>query len=331
MFEIPVVLFVFRRLESVKMIFDVYKEVKPKTLYVFADGARTNKEGELEKVNEVRKYITDNVNWECDFHPIFHENNIGYAKNIRDGISKALTEQGKAIIMEDDAVPMKEFFYYCEQMLTVYENDKRVNYIAGFNAVGDIDKKDGYLYTFGKTTPMSGAIATWADRWKECDFDIKNWPENRKSKRFKKYFNNNEVYKVFANGFDDTFKRPEGEWDVQFQHDLLDRERVAITPVGNLAKSYGYLEASHEQGDIVSKNLAKHMDFTSIKFSIPLKLHENVKWDKEYDVKRQNVILEVHGNYLQRRIEYIYLFIKNIVYKILPKSIWNGIKKIVKK
>ena len=52
--------------------------------------------------------------------------------------------------------------------------------------------------------------------------------------------------------------------------------------------------------------------------------------DKEYDVKRQKVILEVHGNYLQRRMEYIHLFIKNIAYNVLPKSMWNGIKKIVK-
>ena len=48
---------VFNRLDTTKKIFEAIRQAKPPRLYVAADGARTNLEGEVEKVQAVRNYV----------------------------------------------------------------------------------------------------------------------------------------------------------------------------------------------------------------------------------------------------------------------------------
>ena len=76
-FDIPVVLFVFRRLDTVKLIMDKIKEVQPQKLYVFSDGPRVGRTDEKKKVLEVREYIKEAVDWDCNTHFEFSEYNKG--------------------------------------------------------------------------------------------------------------------------------------------------------------------------------------------------------------------------------------------------------------
>lgn len=329
MFDTPVVLFVFRRIDTVKLIFEKLQEIKPHILYVFADGARPGREDEAQKVREVREFVKNAVNWNCELHLEYAEKNKGCANNICDGIDKAFQKEEAAIILEDDAVPMKEFFIYCQYLLTKYQKDKRIQYITGFNAVGDSDTiKDSY--TFSKSAPMSGAIATWADRWNQCDFSMKNWPYNKKEKIFRKYYYFNELYKVHCQVFDDSYKNINDGWDYQFQHDQLDKQRFAIVPKGNLVKSYGYTEgAFHPQNKTEAYHLEKIMNYTGHPFDFPMQEPDEVVLNHEYDKLRQKLLLGVTGNYMQRHLRYIRQKIKDIAYRYMPQNMWNGLKKLV--
>lgn len=328
-FDIPVVLFVFRRLDTVKLIMEKFEQIKPKVLYIFSDGPRDGKEEEQKKVQEVRQYIKDAVKWECDLHLEYAEKNKGCATNICDGIDKVFETQESAIIFEDDAVPMLEFFEYCKVLLQKYEDDKRIQYIAGFNAVGDT-KCIKESYAFSQSAPMSGAIATWADRWNECDFSMKDWPRRKKDKSLEKYFYFKELYNETSKAFEDSYKNINDGWDYQFQFDQLNKERFAIVPRGNLARSYGYTEgAFHEQGERVAKNLIKVMDCTKVGFDFPLTHPNEMNVNEEYDKMRQRLYLDVNGNYIIRHITYAKRKCKEIVYRFMPKSVWNVIRDLV--
>ena len=325
----PVVLFVFRRIDTVKLIFDKLQEITPRTLYVFADGARPGRNDEAKQVLKVREFVKNAVNWDCELYLECAEQNKGCANNICSGIDKVFQKEDAAIILEDDAVPIKEFFIYCEHLLTKYREDKRIQYIAGFNAVGDSDTITD-SYTFSKSAPMSGAIATWADRWNQCDFSMKNWPYNKKEKVFRKYYYFNELYKVHCQAFDDSYKDINDGWDYQFQHDQLDKQRFAIVPKGNLAKSYGYTEgAFHPQNKTEADNLEKIMNYTKRPFDFPMKEPSDIALNCAYDKLRQKLLLGVTGNYIQRHLRYIRQAIKNIAYRYMPKRMWNGLKKLV--
>lgn len=328
-FNIPVVLFVFRRFDTVKLIFEKLQEIKPQILYVFADGARPGKDDEAKKVQVVREYVKNAVNWNCELHLEYAEKNKGCADNICDGIDKVFQKEEAAIILEDDAVPMKEFFIYCQYLLTKYQEDSRIQYICGFNAIGDSDTITD-SYAFSKSAPMSGAIATWADRWNECDFSMKNWPYNKKKKTFRKYYYFNELYKVHCQAFDDSYKDINDGWDYQFQHDQLDKQRFAIVPKGNLVKSYGYTEgAFHPQNKTEADHLEKIMNYTNKLFNFPMREPDEIVLNCAYDKLRQKLLLGVTGNYIQRHLRYIRRRVKDIAYKYMPQRMWDRLKKLV--
>lgn len=329
-FEIPVVLFVFKRLETVEKIMDQISRIKPTTFYIFADGARESVEGEDEMVKEVQEYVKKAIDWECDSRLSFSEVNKGCDRNIRDGLDKVFSEQDMAIVFEDDAVPVSDFFYYCKELLNEYKEDTRIQYIAGFNAIGsnDLIKDD---YTFGKTVPMSGAFATWADRWNHCDFELKKWPQNKKSDRFKNIFFSNEFKKICYKEFDEIYDGVVTAWDLMVMHDMFDKDRVAIVPKNNLATSYGFMAgAFHPQEKHEAARLLKIMTATDIQLEFPLSSPSEVKDNREYNYLRQKMMLAVRGSYVSRRIRNIKRAVKDFAYKHLPRSIWNAIKSIVK-
>ncbi len=330
-FNIPVCLFVFKRLEPVKMIFDIFKQVRPSKIYVFADGPREHVEGEADQVKEVREYVQETIDWDCEKELFFFEENKGCDKNIIEGLILFFSKEEKGIIFEDDAVPVKEFFSYCEYLLNKYEVEDKIQYIAGFNAIGDSDiiKDD---YTFGKTAPLSGAFATWSDRWNNCDFEIKDWPEEKKKDLLNSIFFYSEQKKIIINCLDEEYKGVITAWDYKFDFDMYKKNRLAIVPKGNLATSYGYLAgAFHPQEKGVVENLIKLMTATEDKISFPLSEPVTITRNEEYDRLRQKLMLGVKGNLVQRRAREIFLFIKNIAHKILPKNIWDKIKRCVSK
>ncbi|SEG15980.1 hypothetical protein SAMN02910276_02025 [Butyrivibrio sp. Su6] len=329
-YDVAVVLFIFKRLETVQLIMEQIKKVKPKVLYVFSDGPRLEIEDEAARVNRVRKYVAGAIDWECERKLYFWEINKGCDKNIREGLDLVFSEQKMAIVFEDDAVPCQDFFPYCEELLFKYKDCDSVQYIAGFNAIGknEIIKED---YTFGKTVPMSGAFATWANRWNECDFDLKDWPQNRDSNRFDDVFFFREMKKRYIKGFNDIYYGKVTAWDSKFEHDMFNKDRMVVVPKNNLATSYGFADgAFHPQEKKEAERLLKIMTVTDESLEFPLNGPEFVVRNVKYDRERQKKMLEVRGNYFQRRFRDVYLFVKGIAYRYLPKNLWDRIKCMVK-
>jgi hypothetical protein len=327
-FNIPVCLFVFKRLEPIKMIFDMLGKIRPSKMYIFADGPRKHVEGESDNVREVREYIKNAIDWECNKQFYFFDENKGCDKNIVEGLNTFFSVEDKGVIFEDDAVPTEEFFPYCEYLLNKYQDDDRIQYIAGFNAIGDnsIIKED---YTFGKTSPMSGAIATWADRWTGCDFDIKDWPKYKEKGLLKEIYFTGEIRRENMRALDDIYEGKVTAWDYKFGFDMFKKDRLAIVPKGNLATSYGYMEgAFHPQEKKTAKRLFEIMKCSDNRLSFPMREPSEVVHNLEYDRERQRKMLGVTGNYTERHFRYIVRGIKEICFKIIPSGLWNKVKEL---
>lgn len=326
-FDIPVVLFIFRRLDTVKLIMEQIGRLQPKTFYVFADAARDGAAGEAEKVQAVRDFVSASITWECDAKLCFRERNFGCANNITEGLSAVFAIEPYAIILEDDAVPKQDFFYYCQYLLKKYAEEE-VQFIAGFNAVGNRQLFDSD-YAFSNAAPMSGAIATWAERWNKCDFSMKKWPMVKKTKEFRKSFCFHEMYRMSCRAYEDSYQNVNDGWDYQFHFDMYANKRFAIVPKGNLVKSYGYVDgAFHPQSERQARNLNEIMDYSSFHFGEPVKDPEHRMICIDYDKMREKLLLEVNGNYLQRHLRLAGIRLKEIIYRYLPRKIWDGIKRL---
>lgn len=318
-FKVPVVLFIYRRLDTVKLIMDEIEKLKPACFYVFSDGSRPEKEGEDGQVQKVREYVKSRISWECRFVAEFSEKNMGCAKRITSGLNMVFSKEKEAIIFEDDAVPTQAYFSYCSNLLEKYERDKRIQYITGFNFIGDNDCiKESYTFTF--FGGLSGAFATWADRWNQCDFTMQSWPEVKRLGKLRPYFYQKELYKTYTNALEDSYKQINDGWDYQFQYDGMWQKRLAIVPKGNLVESYGYAEgAFHKQEEKTAERLKKRMQRSKMDFDFPMEHPKEVDLNTAYDRIRERVSLEVTGNYIERHMRYMKVGIKNILYSLYKK------------
>ena len=61
-YNTPILFIIFNRQSTAERVFAKIREIKPKRLYVAADGPRANRPDDIEKCKQTRQII-DNVDW----------------------------------------------------------------------------------------------------------------------------------------------------------------------------------------------------------------------------------------------------------------------------
>jgi hypothetical protein len=121
---------VFNRPNETQKIFDEIKKVKPKKLYIAADGPRINKDEEdCIKV----KSIFSIIDWDCQVYTLFREKNLRCKYVVSSAIDWFYENEEMRLILEDDCLPSQDFFRFCDLMLNKYKDDNRIRFITGFN------------------------------------------------------------------------------------------------------------------------------------------------------------------------------------------------------
>jgi len=85
MTPVPVLLLVYNRPETTRRAIDHLARVKPKQLFIAADGPKPSREDET-KCKQVRAILAD-ITWSCKVQRLYRKENLGLEKSI----SSALT------------------------------------------------------------------------------------------------------------------------------------------------------------------------------------------------------------------------------------------------
>jgi hypothetical protein len=228
---------IFKRLDTTKQVFEAIKQAKPPKLYIAADGPRDHVEGEAEKVKAVREYVINNIDWDCEVKTLFREKNLGCGKAVSEAITWFFENEEQGIILEDDTVPSQSFFWFCEELLEKYKNEKKIWHIGGTNYQDGIIRGDGSYYF--SALPHIWGWATWADRWKFYDLEMKdilddkfidNYWKGSAAKYWKKIFWKMKKFEI------DT-------WDYQWTFTIWRNKGLSIIPNINLVKNIGFTDA----------------------------------------------------------------------------------------
>ena len=175
--DTAVLFLVFNRPDVTKQVFDTIRKARPPRLYIAADGARSEKKGEEDKVSQVRK-IVGQVDWDCDVKTLFREKNLGCKVAVSSAIDWFFENEEMGIILEDDCLPNQSFFWFCEKLLEKYKDDMRIGQICGFNPLIKINiQNESYL--FSKFGPIWG-WASWRRAWNKYEVAILSWNEIKK-------------------------------------------------------------------------------------------------------------------------------------------------------
>lgn len=240
-FDTPVLFLIFNRLETTKKVFNQIRDVKPLYFFIACDGGRN--ELEKYKVDEIRGWVLDNIDWQCEVKTLFRDENLGCGKAVSSAITWFFENVEKGIILEDDCLPSNSFFYYCEELLIKYFEDTRIMHIAGTNLFSEETKNLNTSYYFSKYSNIWG-WATWRSAWVKYDFDLKKFGEIRKTNYLRSYF---DYYPSFINRmkwYSAVFNLNEelrqiDTWDYQWCFTSAISNGFAIVPYLNLIENIG--------------------------------------------------------------------------------------------
>ena len=136
-----VLFLVYNRLSTTKKVFKQIKKAKPPKLYISGDGAKNNID-DCKKVNQVRKFLKKNIDWRCQVKLLFNKKNLGCKLAVTQGITWFFKHEEYGIILEDDCLPSQSFFWFTENLLQRYKNNKKIFIISGYNANNIYLKKE---------------------------------------------------------------------------------------------------------------------------------------------------------------------------------------------
>ena len=231
----PVVFIIFNRPDTTERVFAEIAKAKPPKLLVIGDGARPNLEGEAAKVAACRAIIK-RVDWDCEILTNFSEVNMGCKLRVSSGIDWVFKNVSEAIILEDDCLPSQSFFVYCNQMLDLYRNDKRIFSVSGSNFY---NKDAVYGHYFSRYSLVWG-WATWADRWSFYQLD----PDDQFGVILRTWWKNPLILTYWIL----IFRKIDeiSTWDYQWILTLWRNESLSCRPTHNLVKNIGFREdATH--------------------------------------------------------------------------------------
>ena len=279
MLNCPVLFIAFKRPKETKKILKIILNQKPSKLYIFQDGPKKEFSREdlinYQKTHEAIQSLSNKKN----ITNFFFKKNIGPI-SIGDKILRRIFKREKKIIViEDDTVPKKKIFSFCDILLRKYAKEKKICQISGCNLVNGTNQKlksikeDSYFFS---KYPHLWGWATWKDRWiGQYDLKMRDWEKNKNIFFNLKTLNTNEK-KYFKHIFGRTLKGKE-PWDMPWLYLNLLKSRLTIVPKVNQIRNIGYKE------NPTGKSAKKFRNLTYSNINFPLKFPKKIKQNLEYD------------------------------------------------
>ncbi len=292
----PVTVIIFNRSDTIDYVFNSIREYKPDEVFIIADGPRNEKKEDQEQCRIVRQKVEKLIDWECEVHRNYTDLNIGLGQRIRSGLDWVFSIVDSSIILEDDCVATLPFYFFCEELLKKYCNDKRIMHISGTNYTPESNPDFG-SYFFSKYGHIWG-WATWARAWTLMDYDMKYWDNLRKRQTLKSIFSLKE-YNYFVKIFNSYFYDNNKPWGQRWFYSRMVNSGLSIIPAKNLVSNIGISGTNSDK-----KNWAHFQDVDS---SFKITSHPGfIISDSKYD--------EYHfKNIIHRK--------KSLYHRILHKSI----------
>ena len=271
-FNIPIVLFLYKRYDLTLKIINRLKLLKPTKLYLLWDGGKTPEE--INILNEHKKIIEKAIDWDCEIVKKYHTENVGIFGNLALGVRWVFEREDIAIFLEEDNLPHLDFFKFCQQMLEKYKANDSVIWVCGTNYLEDKYSKNKDPYFFTKQLLPCG-WASWSDKFlKYYDPFLNEFNDSKilKNKIKKSYLNKWLFYQQYYNFSKTKFNVLNKNyrllsWDFQMAYTIRANNLLGIVPKVNLIENIGVDDRSTHGGNSKEKEMTRR--FCDIK-SFPL-------------------------------------------------------------
>jgi hypothetical protein len=233
----PVLLIIYKRVETTRQVLEKIREIKPLKLYISANGHNPLAPADLPKCVETRNIVNE-IDWPCVVITNFRDHHLSAKESITGGITWFFSHEPEGIILEDDCVVDPSFFWLCQELLEKYRDQPNILHIGASNFQDGIKRGEGSYY-FSRYNHIWG-WAGWRKSWEGYDVNFCKRPLKDFIPVLKNIFDRGDVrgfwkqiYLYIRSGRVDT-------WDTQYMFHLWKRNGMAITPNVNMVKNIGF-------------------------------------------------------------------------------------------
>jgi len=316
MYSTPILFLIFNRPAQTKKVFEAIRDIKPQYLYIAADGSRTGKQGEAEQCAATRKMVLDNIDWDCKVFTLFRDENLGCGKAVSDAITWFFENVEEGIILEDDCLPDKSFFYFCEEMLAKYKDHEQIMHIGGSNFQRDNVTANNSYY-FSNYIHVWG-WATWRRAWQLYSFITPETIDDKFQYLLKTKFSNGFERAFWKSSFESVGQGKIDTWDIQWVYSIYKNSGVGITPGVNLISNIGFGADATHTSKFDDKSAERPLK-TIADVHHPHKIKINRKADK-YTFKTQFEHGNNHFKQIKFKIGRQFPWVKRLYLAVLTKK-----------
>lgn len=264
--------FVFNRPDTTRQVFEAIRAVRPRQLLIVSDGCRPDRPEDVANCDQV-KQIVSAVDWDCQIKTNFSPTNLGCSLRFATGLDWVFQQVDEAIILEDDCLPDRSFFRFCEALLEKYRSVPQVTQICGTNRLYEW-QSDRQSYHFAHYGSAWG-WATWRRAWQHYDHERRQWQNPAVRESIRALIDDPQQFEYFTKTCEIDM------WDYKWAFAQLSHQGLTVIPALNLVKNIGFSgQATHTKGMSITH---VNSTFAPAAMDFPLVSPPELKADREYD------------------------------------------------
>lgn len=271
----PVLILAFNRSECFKQVLMRVLEAHPPRIFVSIDGPRKGNTGDQVANREIVRVLAE-LNKETSIHLNISETNQGCRQAVSSGISWFFSHVDEGIILEDDCVPTRSFFTFCDTYLELLRENPSIFSVGGFRGLAPNQDQSTPSFSY---YPQVWGWGTWKRVWDLYSADIEDWPTFSSSKEFKDLTRGKPLVRMFwRRRWDAVFRGEIDTWDYQLTYIFLRNKARHLVPPINLIENVG-------ENNGATHSTRRPLQIKSAEFSNPFKAipEEQINHDSTID------------------------------------------------
>lgn len=298
----PVVIFIYKRFDTLPRIFEQIRHYRPRKLYILSDGPKKNED--KQQVQYTRELALKLIDWDCEIIKRFHDENVGVYQNIGMGATWVFKYEERAIFLEDDSLPASTFFKYCDELLDRYENNEKIFWICGTN----YDRKQipyANTYYYTKCLLPCG-WASWGKKFpKFYDGNLVSLSHEKDEIMKTTYLDYRlylqEIQAVRQTAINLNRNIRSVSWDRQMIYTIRANNLYGIAPAVNQIQNIGADNFSEHGGNDLKKVMTfRFCEVPTQPLQFPLMQPRKIEVNKTFERFTEGVILYPIGGRLRR-------------------------------
>lgn len=295
----PIVVFLYNRYNHTKQTLQALvrnNEFDFFPLYIFVDGPKNEKD--KQSIKKIKKLVVKLFKNKNNLTISYSTRNLGLAESIIRGVTMVLQNFNKVIVLEDDLVTHPLFLTYMNKALGFYQNRNNIFSISGYSHpqtlmdLSQCNLKNNYFFL---PRPSSWGWGTWKNRWKNVDFDVKDYDDFKSNSTKQKEFNLGGD--DLSNMLKEQMLGKLDSWAIRWAYSAYKNNQLTLYPIKSFINNIGMDGSGTHSG--INKKYFNDLDHKVNNFNFP----DVVKIDKCALNKFQKV-------YKKTYIEKIKFFIK---------------------